>query len=337
MEAWMSFKITTPLETNPIDLAGLIDNDEVPPFARLSPRKAKRRGPPKTIRMTLEQWKAVEDNPIQRNTEKHARTAHHLRKPGFTHDLVHMAELPDGSRYKADGHTRSLIWSRGEGFPPQFVWVTIHYVSDIEDVKALYREFDSRSAVETVGDEMDGALRYMREKEGLEFQSDLLKKKQFAQPMRWACEALLGPAQTEKKTSVDLLVFWKDELITLDKMNPRRALFPAGIIQIALLTLRENDPQNKDFWTLYANNGGRKYGHVRDGVQALTDFVKEQKAAKNLSGRNSTMNLVHTAYALLKRYKAGELVQYVRGIKPDSFKEYLGGLKKKAQVSDAEF
>lgn len=69
-------------------------------------------------KMLVEDWIKVEDNPIQRDTEKHAAKAKHLMTPHPSHSFVFAAELPNGKLIKLDGHTRALMWRRKDVSPP---------------------------------------------------------------------------------------------------------------------------------------------------------------------------------------------------------------------------
>ena len=73
-----------------------------------------------TVRkMTVAEWIKVEDNPIQRDTEHHAAKAKHLLTPLPSHAFVFACELPNGKLIKLDGHTRALLWQRGQ------VWTSL--------------------------------------------------------------------------------------------------------------------------------------------------------------------------------------------------------------------
>lgn len=81
-------------------------------------------------KMLVEDWIAVDANPIQRDTERHAAKAKHLRVFHPTHSVVSAAELPSGKLIKLDGHTRALMWRRKEIPAPTQVTVVCYQVKD---------------------------------------------------------------------------------------------------------------------------------------------------------------------------------------------------------------
>ena len=96
--------------------------------------------PPCRITMKIEEWIHVPDNPVQRNTEEHARRARHLFNPSPTHAVAAMAELPDGQRFKLDGHTRAYLWARGDVAPPPVMYIDLYECETQGEVEASFAE-----------------------------------------------------------------------------------------------------------------------------------------------------------------------------------------------------
>ncbi len=91
-------------------LAGLVTKD-IKSFALNHGEEYRQIG---VITMSTTDWIAVPDNPIQRNTQERAKRANHLVVFEPVHAEVSMAMLPDGSRFKIDGHTRAHKWASGD-------------------------------------------------------------------------------------------------------------------------------------------------------------------------------------------------------------------------------
>src|SRR4029077_6653573 len=95
-------------------------------IAKLRPGK----DAPQNIEMSVADWIQVAPNPRQRDTEKHARKAKHLMTPQPTHRRVSMAMTPDGRKWKLDGHTRALLWSRNQVERPESLNVSVFTVQN---------------------------------------------------------------------------------------------------------------------------------------------------------------------------------------------------------------
>ena len=108
--------------------------------------------------MSVSQWIAVPDCPIQRDTERHASKAKHLLKPLDIHAVTFAAELPDGSLVKLDGHTRALLWKRNQVRHPPEVRVNVIPVKNIAEANVLYGTLDSKDALETASDKISGGF-----------------------------------------------------------------------------------------------------------------------------------------------------------------------------------
>ena len=93
--------------------------------------------------MTAAEWAAVADNPRQRDTVSRASKAKHLDVLEPTHTIVSIAELPDGKRFKLDGHTRAYKWQADPKLAPPFpLDVRVYVVADLAEVKRLYMHFE---------------------------------------------------------------------------------------------------------------------------------------------------------------------------------------------------
>lgn len=237
----------------------------------------------KTIQMSVEDWIAVQDNPIQRDTEKHAAKAKHLLTPLPTHQFVFAAELPSGKLVKLDGHTRALMWRRGDIPQPLRVSVGIVHVKTITEAEELYKTFDSTNALETLRDKVSGAFnRYNFNPE-----SSLLKAGAITHALRIAYAVLMGTgvasaaaggkqSKTAQKLRADpyeMIKEFSGELAQIDTFHLRSGQASAGILAAFVLTLRRHGEFIIPFWRAVFGNAGVKAHGRMDAVQALNELM----------------------------------------------------------------
>lgn len=249
-----------------------------------------------TKKMLVKDWVAVQDNPIQRDTERHAAKATHLRTPHPTHGVVHAAELPNGRLVKLDGHTRALLWKRKEIEPPMQVNVVIYPCKDMAEVEKLYQDFDSKEALETTRDKVSGAYN----KHNFEPNSPLLQFGNIVQALRLATGVLLGgsvktsaatgggsspekdrrtPRQKEvnKATIYSMIDLWSYELHALDGFGLRQGQITSGIIGAFLVSYRKYGHKITPFWQGVFANQGNKIGAEMDGIEAVAQMIAVSK------------------------------------------------------------
>jgi hypothetical protein len=264
---------------------------------------------PKRVYMSAEEWATVAPNPRQRDTEKHAKRADHLKSPHPIHSFVNMAVLPDGRRYKLDGHTRGYLWEKGEVEAPSILTVETWNCVNLDQVKELYGLFDNTDAVETASDRMFGAYR----EHGFEFQSSLLTGKKILTAVSYANRIMFGRATTLASNEYDLLRYWKPELYLLDACGPVGRAFPTGVTSASILTFRRFGPTASDFWTRYAKDQGVKTGEERDPVQALSERVTLLRGSKKLTGEGNILSIIAIALSAFHADRKGYV--YSGGIK----------------------
>lgn len=224
------------------------------------------------VKMTPAQWYAVPINPVQRDTEAHAKRAVHLFSYSPDHAIVKMAVLPSGATFKLDGHTRAFLWETGKVKPPKELHVDIYECDDASAVRELYTHFDSRLAVETSVDQVTGAARMV----GLEFSSGMLKRGRYGSALKRLHLLTFKTWSADWRSSsfiYEAVSVYAAELKLLDQVGPEHRRFQSGIVQAALATFRRRGPLALEFWSRYARDAGRKDGTKLDAVQALTDIV----------------------------------------------------------------
>lgn len=279
---------------------------------------------PKRVYMSTEEWATVAPNPRQRDTEKHAARADHLKTPHPIHAFVNMAILPDGRRYKLDGHTRGYLWENNVVAAPDVLVVESWNCENIEQVKELYGIFDNVNAVETSTDRMFGAYR----EHDFKFKSALLSGRRIATGARFAHQILFGFKTASETNEYDILRYWSPELYLLDECGPTQVGFPSPITAAALIVFRRYGPRASDFWGRYAHDKGNKVGVERDAVQALRDRVDLMRGSRKLT---STPNIITLISVSLSAYLADRKgYMYSGGVKPlgkDAVSEFATAAK----------
>lgn len=269
--------------------------------------------------ITYDAWYAVKDCPIQRDTERHARRAvkKHLKEATATHSSVNAAELPDGTLYKLDGHTRSYLWQKGLLDKPSAQLIMMTYsVNDVNEVKELYKQFDNASAMEGGKDKVSGIYRDI----GLQPKSNAVEFGGVVTALK------LISSYDESKVTRDFDMYeelpkWRDALIQMDSLDSNTKKMTTPIIAAFLITYKLYGKDSNEFWHNYANDLGVKKGGARDGVQALTELIESKRLSRQNLGQANNRESLAKAISCYEKYKSGDY--YAVGIKPSDVNRYL--------------
>lgn len=233
-------------------------------------------------KMKVSDWIKVQDNPIQRDTERHAAKAKHLLTPLSIHAIVYAAELPDGKLVKLDGHTRALLWARNQVRHPSEIECHIIPVDSMAEAKTLYQTLDSKEALETVTDKVSGAFNDLN----FSPESGLLKRGAISSGLRsaWAIQQGMagGGGMANRKAGKPYSVYdavkeFSTELFALDTFEEKHFSPTTGIILAFILTARKHGSKIIPFWrTVFANGGAKKAGKM-DPEQAVIELILERK------------------------------------------------------------
>lgn len=235
-----------------------------------------------TIKMTIEEWEDVSDNPIQRDTVVHAtkssKPGGHLSKPHETHRQVDAARLPNGKLYKLDGHSRSWLWSEELLAPPELLpggkgplVVTIYPLKTRQEVIEFYRTFDNSSATETQRDKLFGAFRIHKfyPKHGYLFHSSGLMG-----AIKYACFPD-HPGMMRTLPFEDMVKPWIKTLKSFDGGDfTNHYAFRSAVMLAAILTIRRDGNTALSFWQAYADGGGSKSAKSCDGIYSAEDIYR---------------------------------------------------------------
>lgn len=244
-------------------------------------------------KMTVDEWIAVADNPIQRDTVAHAEKAKtaHLKTYSPTQASVAAAVLPGGRMVKLDGHTRALLWSQNHLHRPPCVEVSIYLAKNMDEAKELYTHFDSKEQTETFADMKFGAFRDA----GIDAWSGLIKRQNNASVFR-----KLAP---KGATIYQIIYGWKREILLLDSIGFSKNSLKAGGILGALVLLRcfQTDLVIRFLQDIQKNAGTK----TRDGMDSVQMFqvINDRVGAGHSEDQIWTM--AGRMVALYKTYAAG--------------------------------
>lgn len=280
---------------------------------------------PQYIDMSPEDWAHIPDNPRQRDTELHALKATYLNEFRPPHALVDMAVLPDGQRFKLNGHTRSFLWSTKKVPAPLRLRVTVYPLNSFADVIEAYGWFDSAAASERGADIIQGAFKA----NGVRLKTGMLRNGRVGTALRLLFSqftSAYGKNWHDYELVYQAVRHFSTELNLLDAMSPSPKMFPPGIQMAALITLKHDHADAIDFWKLYADQRGSKNGPTMDAVQALIEAVMKSKVGKQ-KGHATQQEIFAKALSAFQAYQSrNEYMVGGTGIRPmkdSSLKKYI--------------
>lgn len=267
-----------------------------------------------TLEMSVDRWIEVKDNPIQRDTERHAAKAKHLLTPLPTHRFVFAGRLPNGDLVKMDGHTRALLWQRGQVPSPATVTVGIVPIASLEEAESLYKTFDSQNALETMRDKVSGAFNRLT----FEPQSGLLQHGSLTYALRTAYTILKGYSSTStggknleelRKTDIYTMINeFSPEIFTLDGFGLRQGSIQSGIVAAFLISTRKYGHKITDFWRAVFADAGTKSAGKMDAVQALNELIMQRRGQ---AGGQVAFDLCCRALMAVEKWLADELLSAI--------------------------
>lgn len=265
----------------------------------------------RTIEMSVADWIAVPDNPRQRDTEMHARRATYLDVFEPIHGEVQMVILPDGTRYKLDGHTRAYKWLHNPAGAPDKVRVSVWRCKDLKSITALYTRIDNKKAAESSQDQLTGAAREY----GLDFDAPMLKSGRYGSALKRLYLFTFGHSSVRSHTD-DEFVYeavrrFRAPLILLDSVDPTAGAFPAGIVMASLASLRRFGDRALPFWARYSAGDGQKMSGSMDAVQTLIEIVLREKSKKAISTGTQQDTLFRKGVTVFQGWQRGQ--QYTAG------------------------
>ena len=241
----------------------------------------------KTIRKTVHEWIAIEENDIQRDTVKHARKSvkYHLKELKLTHLKCAMAITEKGEKIKLDAHTRAYMWEHNLLERPEKLFVDVYHVKDRKETRELYRHFDSSMSVESVNDKLSGAFKHL----GINPISKLLKN--------GGVTTALKAIGTRKISwnfldMVDVVKPFKKELLLIDREDFATHGFPAPALAAMVITVKTHGKAALVFWDSFARDEGTKTAKSKDGIYAACEVIRVARETGILHGGSRSANRI---------------------------------------------
>lgn len=256
----------------------------------------------KQVKLSVQNWIEMKGNPQQRNTEFHAKKAikNHLKDFSETHARVAAAELPNGNRYKLDGHTRALLWEEGSLQSPKSLSCDIYMVDNIKQVTKLYEHFDNSMAVETSGDKVNGAFRL--------YGIPRTAKVWTSGGVTTALKAIYtntskGIARVDIKLCIEPFV---QSLKFIDNAGYHHPNFPAPVMAALILSVHKDGNGALSFWDAYNLDEGRKTVKSMDAVFAMTDQIRlmRERGEFQRGSRNAVFKCVPKMLAIYEKWNS---------------------------------
>jgi hypothetical protein len=227
--------------------------------------------PVPTIReMTIGAWIGVRTNSSQRDHIN--RRAAHLDRLELQHLVVAVAQLPDGTLVKLDGHTRAhRRQSVPERFPHhQTPHVAVYPVASLDQAVAPYQTFDSKAAVESNRDQLAEALRFNS------LNPELARFLAFNSALE---TAISSRAKGNARWLPDALATYRDEVQEIfhlaSRLKPHK--FKSGMIGALILALRHYPRITLALLDALDSNSAPRLqiGRKRNVLCALVELPKE--------------------------------------------------------------
>ncbi len=278
-------------------------------------------GKPTSLYMDVDAWISVKDNPRQRNTVRRSIYAKrkHLKKDAITQASVNAASLR-GDLYKLDGHTRALLWQDHTLQRPHdnHVLVTVFPCSSIEEVMELYTHFDSRDAVETTVDQIEGAC----SQHNISLTSKMLSGGKWSLAIRMADSGV----KSVKGDIYGIIERWKREIEEIDSWN--LSYLTGALLTLAFLLVRKNirnhkyfNDRPKEFFIRVSEDRGiHNDDKTFDGVYAITSHINNRRASKNMTGWDNLTEIVKFGYSAFKAFDESRMLKV---LKPCDIKDLI--------------
>jgi len=289
------------------------------------------------IRMSVQDWIAVPDNPVQRDTVRGAASAkrRHLASHVVAHDEVHAAVYKGAILCKVDGHKRALLWESGELKMPLDKCVNIYpYVccaktrkDALEEAVVMYDWKDSKGPLKDTSDTLYGSLRSLN----IFLQSPLLKASRFSVGLQIA----EGHKWNTSKDSRIFVQRWANELVTLDSwgLTPRRISAP--IVALALMTIcRYGAKRTKDFFVGVNGDIGNKSSLGRDGIDALVHHLDVRSKESRMTGWTNLLDICSRSLSAYMAWRTGRMLGNNSGLRLTSTDELVEFCKRKHDAKE---
>lgn len=260
------------------------------------------------VEMSVAAWIALPEHPRRRDTERQARKEHwdaarSAVGPAFETLRWATAGELHGELCKVNGHTRALLWERGQLRQPTSVIVKVFRCVSRAELNALYATYDTQLAAETLYDRVTGAYREC----GLTLTSQRLRAGTIVDALSIATRGIARSTERNREDEFDVyaaVANFARELVMLDSVNPQTEYFPTGIVAGALLSLAEH-PQSLKFFEHLSDRKGSKRAGDPDPVEAVLDELLRLKRRKSARVRSEQEDLCARTLAAVSAWLEG--------------------------------
>jgi len=260
-----------------------------------------------TVVMSFKDWSEMQENPIQRDTERHAAKAlkNHLKKDSITHLRVSAAVTETGEMYKLDGHTRTYLWVNGLLSAPKYVYVDMYRVNGLHEVMELYKQFDNKAAAEDSFDKLSGAVNL----HGYVLQSHLLKSSGLTTSLQ-----IVSGKQGKNFDTYKAVDMYINEIKIIDKMMLTANILNSGVLAAMILVCKVYGPDSLVFFRKVANDEGIKTLETKDAVQCLREAILKNRKEKKNSGRDNVVSICEKALSAHYKWINGKTIKKHSGL-----------------------
>jgi len=261
--------------------------------------------------MATTKFMKIRDNPIQRDTELHAKKAkkRHLKTYHERHRVVAIAKL-GGDTYLLDGHTRIFLWKSGDLKMPETVIVDVYKVDSMKEMLKLYECFDNSFAAETKAEQIIGAINYLGFKN---YSPNQVRNLAWMQATR--CIDVALKRYNPNTRVIEKLTPYKKEIGILLNQNwdvnykQVRPGIPSCVVAAFLILIKLYNTDSLGFWDGYYSGKGRTLRSGMDGSQAAANWIKKARKNKELMGIENTpcgIMAILNAYVFYRKRKPVE-------------------------------
>ncbi len=249
---------------------------------------AKKAGKPATRKMSLEQWLAVPNAPVQRNTPEHWNEAKsRLAILREAHRTVNMGVTEDGKEFKLDGHTRSYGWANGlTNEVPDTLTVVVTYVKDVEAIVEEYHTYDAAGQVKDAADQLFSAFKQFNIDHSSSFFARCSGIVSAMKEALWEVSRVYKisglPSNIRRVSVATCVQFFQEQLRALNAIGPTKSRFSGPPTSAFLLAhfkyskLGKHVEDVEEFFKRHQADAGIKNAKVHDAVYEMSKIMTKK-------------------------------------------------------------
>ena len=171
-------------------------------------------------------------------------------------------------------------------------------VNTVAEQIRLYDSYDSRAASKKAADEIQGAMNM----HGIEFRTPWMAAGSFSSMLSAASKFIIRSPQGNGQASKEARVaFFHETLQLLDSISPRTDKMTIGFGAGVIMILHEYGAAALDVIRAYNDGtGSLEVNGQKNALARLQEFLKTERAAKNMSGAANNLAQAPRVYELLQ-------------------------------------